>query len=392
MKVCIDPGHGMSNRSPGVYDPGATHTEGATRHDEADIALLYGLALKDVLRARNIPVFMTRDDATDVAPVARRAAEAEAAGCAIFLSFHLNDFEDDAANGTETLYRGAGNLGFARQIQSAVMGALGLRDRGCKERTDLAVLRFNGPAALVELGFIANDRDRARVMSPSARAAACEAIADRIDSLRKAASSQEAQADAAGDEATGEDDDTTGATHYDPAAAAFASGAPQDRAALVAAFGEAGARTSFDHGEFAALVGGWGLRHFTALEFLRFGAAHEGGGACSGKNSLPPKTLWPNLRRTALLADAIRQEFGRPIIVLSAYRDADYNACIGGAAASHHMRFNALDLANVGGTTAQMHRIAERLMRGTPDFAGGLGLYAGRGFIHVDTRGSFTPF
>ena len=392
MKVCIDPGHGMSNRTSGVYDPGATHTEGATRHQEADIALLYGLALKDVLRARTIPVFMTRDDATDAAPVGHRAAEAAAAGCTLFISFHLNDFEDDAANGTETLYRSAGNLGFAQQIQSAVLGTLGLRDRGCKERTDLAVLRFNGPAALIELGFITNDGDRARVMSPAARVATCEAIADQIDRIRKVASSQLAQMDPEADERSEADDDSTGESHYDPAAAAFASAAPQNRAAFVAAFGETGARTNFDHQEFSDLIASWGVRHFTSMEFLRFGASHEGNGGCAGKNSLPPKTLWPNLRKTALLADAIRQEFGRPIIVLSAYRDADYNACIGGASASHHLRFNALDLANVGGTTARMHQIAERLMRTEPDFAGGLGLYAARGFIHIDTRGTFTPF
>ncbi len=51
----------------------------------------------------------------------------------------------------------------------------------------------------------------------------------------------------------------------------------------------------------------------------------------------------------------------RPIIVLSGYRDKDHNACVGAAAGSCHMKFMALDLANMGGTTAHMHQIAERL-------------------------------
>jgi N-acetylmuramoyl-L-alanine amidase len=42
MKICVDPGHGMSNRAPGVFDPGATHTENGFQFREADIALSYG--------------------------------------------------------------------------------------------------------------------------------------------------------------------------------------------------------------------------------------------------------------------------------------------------------------------------------------------------------------
>jgi hypothetical protein len=30
MKVCVDPGHGMSNSTPDVFDSGATHTENGT--------------------------------------------------------------------------------------------------------------------------------------------------------------------------------------------------------------------------------------------------------------------------------------------------------------------------------------------------------------------------
>ncbi|WP_082649989.1 N-acetylmuramoyl-L-alanine amidase [Bradyrhizobium lablabi] len=77
MKICVDPGHGMSNRRPGVFDSGCTHTENGFLFRESDIVLKYGLTLKDVLRARGNDVFMTRDDGTDHAPVGERARNAK---------------------------------------------------------------------------------------------------------------------------------------------------------------------------------------------------------------------------------------------------------------------------------------------------------------------------
>jgi len=178
MKVCVDPGHGMSNRSPGVFDPGATHTENGTLFRESDIVLKYGLSLKDVLRARNIEVFMTRDDDTDPAPVGGRAKSAKDAGCDKFVSIHVNAAEVEKANGVEVLYNGKANKALAEKMQKALINVMKLTDRGAKERTDLAVLKFNGPAVLVELGFIANDKDRATFMDPLIRQQVCAAIAD----------------------------------------------------------------------------------------------------------------------------------------------------------------------------------------------------------------------
>ena len=177
MKVCVDPGHGMSNRVPNIFDPGATHSEAGFLHQEAVIALKYGLTLKDTFRALGVPVFMTRDDATDHAPVGARAAAAKAAGCDVLISLHLNDADDDSANGTETLFRDARDKVLADKIQAAMVGITGLRDRGVKQRTDLAVLKFDGLAVLLELGFIANDKDRGKLLEPQVRDAICAAVA-----------------------------------------------------------------------------------------------------------------------------------------------------------------------------------------------------------------------
>ena len=166
----------MSNRSSGVFDSGATHRESGTEFRESDIALKYRLTLREKLRERGHTVFMTRDDNEDHTPVSRRARMAEDAGCEAFVSLHLNDFEDDNANGVEVLFRD--DRALAQKMQDVLVRVSGLRDRTIKQRPDLAVLNFRGPAVLVELGFIANDKDRNTLLSTSKRDAICEAIAD----------------------------------------------------------------------------------------------------------------------------------------------------------------------------------------------------------------------
>ena len=180
MKICVDPGHGMSNRKPGVFDPGCTHDEDGFQFREADIVLKYGLTLKDVLRARGVEVFMTRDDDTDHAPVGERAGNAKNAGCDKYVSIHVNDADSDQANGFEVLYGDPKNQALAQKMQTAILKVMKLKDRKIKLRTDLAVLKFRGPAVLVELGFIAFDNDRDTILNPQIREQVCITIADSL--------------------------------------------------------------------------------------------------------------------------------------------------------------------------------------------------------------------
>lgn len=178
MKICVDPGHGMSNRRFGVFDSGCTHTENGFLFREADIVLKYGLTLKDVLRARGIDVFMTRGDDTDHAPVGQRAANAQNAHCDAFVSFHVNDADSDQANGFEVLFGAAKHEALAQAMQTALLKVMKLKDLKIKQRTDLAVLKFKGPAVLIELGFIAFDKDRDSMLNPQVREEVCKAVAD----------------------------------------------------------------------------------------------------------------------------------------------------------------------------------------------------------------------
>lgn len=177
--VCIDPGHGHSNRKPGVFDPGCTHTEGE-HFKESDIVLRWAFALREKLVARGATVFMTRDNATTPTPVGSRAPAAVREECDCLVSIHVNDSDDDSANGIETLWRHDNQKAFAGALQEALLSGLGLRDRGIKERDDLAVLSFPRKAALLELGFIANDKDRAAITDEDKIQATCELLAEAI--------------------------------------------------------------------------------------------------------------------------------------------------------------------------------------------------------------------
>lgn len=170
----------MSNRQKGIYDPGATHIEHGFKYEEASIALRYALALKDVFRERAVEVYMTRDDDGDHTPVGLRAKMAKEAGCNIFISLHLNDYDDDAANGIEVLYRDNGDKTLAQRLQDALIKVTNMKDRAIKQRADLAVLKFQGTAVLIELGFIANDSDREKLLNSQVRDSICRAIADVV--------------------------------------------------------------------------------------------------------------------------------------------------------------------------------------------------------------------
>ncbi len=166
-RLSIDPGHGMGNRQQGVYDPGAVD-HGVS---EADVVLLYALAIKFVFKQAGYDVFLTRDDASDVTPVGSRNDKAEAAGCTHFISLHMNA---GGGTGTETYYRGADDHVWALKVQAAALRAFDLHNRGLKTENEsqhsrLAVLDFKGPGCLCELGFIDSPKDRVLISTRDSR-------------------------------------------------------------------------------------------------------------------------------------------------------------------------------------------------------------------------------
>ena len=88
-----------------------------------------------------------------------------------------------------------------------------------------------------------------------------------------------------------------------------------------------------------------------------------------------------------LLLQAIREHFGKAVVITSGYRTATHNASVGGAKSSQHLLGRAADIQVAGVSVEDVAAYAESLM---PDW-GGVGRYpvkSGRakGWVHVDTR------
>jgi N-acetylmuramoyl-L-alanine amidase len=138
---------------------------------------------------------------------------------------------------------------------------------------------------------------------------------------------------------------------------------------------------------YVAFIDQLELEHFSPAEFLVMGGSNQPGASCAGKNTLPPRDLWPRIANTAKMLDEIRRRLGAPVRILSCYRSPAYNSCIGGETASLHMKFNAIDWRCDSGTVQEWHRAAKDVRRSKPAFLGGVGLYVNSRFIHIDTRG-----
>jgi hypothetical protein len=141
---------------------------------------------------------------------------------------------------------------------------------------------------------------------------------------------------------------------------------------------------------FAKFLTDLRLVHFHPQEFLVLGGQNLTGPA-KGKNTLPPEDLWPNIRSTARVLDALRAKLDAPIHLSSVYRSPAYNALIPGAAGgSTHMQFRAADFSCSDGRGPVWWAQQLNGLRDEGLFMGGIGIYPT--FVHVDTRGQNVAF
>lgn len=155
-----------------------------------------------------------------------------------------------------------------------------------------------------------------------------------------------------------------------------------------AVFRDSGAALGWaDYTDFDAFIGALGLKNFSTDEFLVLGGSNSTpGGPCQGKNGYPPRDLWTRIAATARVLDHLRDRLGKPIVITSGYRAPPYNACIGGATSSQHMRFTALDFQVRGMAAPDVAQALRWLRDKEALFSGGIGRY--NSFTHVDTRGT----
>ncbi|MGM0805745.1 MAG: N-acetylmuramoyl-L-alanine amidase [Bacillota bacterium] len=161
--IVVDAGHGDS-------DPGAL----GYGMKEKDITLITAKHLRDALVAAGAKVVMTRE--TDIFhELEKRVSIAKMANGQAFVSIHTNSFNGQG-HGTETYYNednalSADNKKLATYIQKRMMvPELDMRDRGVKE-ANFYVIKYQNkmPSTLVELGFIDNKSDAAKLASDTWR-------------------------------------------------------------------------------------------------------------------------------------------------------------------------------------------------------------------------------
>ncbi|MCL1861971.1 MAG: N-acetylmuramoyl-L-alanine amidase family protein [Defluviitaleaceae bacterium] len=157
--VVIDPGHGGS-------DPG-------TRHNgivEKDFALMISHKVMQLLDADPfVQAFMTRRDDTFVSTLSR-AEFANDLEADLFVSIHLNAAEkspgviNPEVHGIETWYANTESRGVANIFQRQKIMHTNAHCRGLRNGPNIVVLRETTmPAVLLELGFITNPDEAARL-------------------------------------------------------------------------------------------------------------------------------------------------------------------------------------------------------------------------------------
>ena len=144
------------------------------------------------------------------------------------------------------------------------------------------------------------------------------------------------------------------------------------------------------HAELADALRGCGakLRHVTVQELTYLRQANE--------YAIPPRKLWRRMAKTVVLWEGIREEFGRPIVINSAYRDRAYNRVVGGQDKSQHLQASALDFAAQQSslTTTLAKIVLTRFRRVGAGEAMGLGIagFPQASYIHMDTGASYRVF
>lgn len=169
LSICLDPGHG--GKETGAIGPSAVR--------EAEINLAIALKLRDLLVADGATVFMTRVDDVDVS-LNDRVEFAKAKNVDLLISIHNNALPDgrdpNKEHGTSTYWYHPQSQELAACLKNAEAKELLFPDIGARYQ-NLALCRpTNMPAVLVEVGFVCNPDEYAKLISPTGQQLAAQGM------------------------------------------------------------------------------------------------------------------------------------------------------------------------------------------------------------------------
>jgi N-acetylmuramoyl-L-alanine amidase len=169
--VTVDPGHGGS-------DPGMVGVKHKTY--EKDLNLSTSLYLKEELEKLGAKVVMTRTKDDEKPELSQRVRIAEEAGSDAFISVHYNSSPKKVSGTLTFYYSQQDDRKLARAVESELAKGIGLKSNGIAYG-NFHVLRENDvPAALVELGFLTNEKDEEIARTEEYQRAAAAAIAQGL--------------------------------------------------------------------------------------------------------------------------------------------------------------------------------------------------------------------
>ena len=188
--VYLDAGHGG-------YDPGASYFG----ISEKSLTLAIQSRVKAKLESEGYQVVTTRTSDTYV-DLTDRSRAANASESDIFVSIHINASGSSATQGIETYYyqpyaeypsrinatyhanptRLSMSDTLANAIQSSLINATGAQNQGVKRQTFAVLRETTAPAVLLELGFLSNPQEAARLSTSAYQETLANAIVAGIKS------------------------------------------------------------------------------------------------------------------------------------------------------------------------------------------------------------------
>lgn len=167
--VVLDPGHGGPANGAQYF---------GSKEKDFNLKILYEIGRKYFNSdPSKLKVYYTRETDVDMT-LADRAAYATKMGADLFVSLHMNASTAAAAYGTEVYYSSNNNAPNAAGLTSKRMAeifvnnltdGLGTLNRGAKSEKYTVVHRNKVPAVLIELGFLSNKNDYAKLSDPQFR-------------------------------------------------------------------------------------------------------------------------------------------------------------------------------------------------------------------------------
>ncbi len=179
--IVIDAGHGGK-------DGGANGTLAGQTIHEKNLTLSIAKKVEAIVSGAGYRVIMTRTGDT-YPELTERSDIANSAGAAMFVSIHINSAENiPSANGTEVYYSvknngtsyGATSEQLAENILDGMLARMGTRDRGVKTANHVVTRTSVMPAVLVEVGFISNEAELAKMCDDGFQQNVAQGIADGI--------------------------------------------------------------------------------------------------------------------------------------------------------------------------------------------------------------------